>query len=172
MAPWPKLRKHFIWFIMSFHSPERKELTWKPLEARGYVCLVQFLLLLLSRFSRVRLCATPEMAAHQAPLSLGFSKPEHWSGLPFPSPMHESKKWKWSPSVVSDSSRRHGLQPTRLLCQWDFPGKSTGMGCHFLLPVQFLAHCNSLSAEWKDPHFAEEELEAQGSLLLHPRIWN
>ena len=49
------------------------------------------LLLLLSRFSRVRLCATPEMAAYQAPLSLGFSKQEHWSGLPFPSPMHESE---------------------------------------------------------------------------------
>ena len=50
-----------------------------------------FLLLLLSRFSRVRLCATPEMAAHQTPPSLGFSRQEHWSGLPFPSPMHESE---------------------------------------------------------------------------------
>ena len=50
------------------------------------------LLLLLSRFSRVRLCATPQMAAHQAPLSLGFSRQEHWSGLPFPSPMHQSEK--------------------------------------------------------------------------------
>ena len=34
------------------------------------------------------------MAAHQAPLSLGFSRQEHWNGLPFPSPMHESEKWK------------------------------------------------------------------------------
>ena len=50
------------------------------------------LLLLLSRFSRVRLRAIPEMAAHQAPPSLGFSRQEHWSGLPFPSPMHESEK--------------------------------------------------------------------------------
>ena len=50
------------------------------------------LLLLLSRFSRVRLCATPETAAHQAPLYLGFSRQEHWSGLPFPSPMRESEK--------------------------------------------------------------------------------
>jgi len=49
------------------------------------------LLLLLSRFSRVRLCATPETAAHQAPLSMGFSRQEHWSGLLFPSPMHESE---------------------------------------------------------------------------------
>ena len=44
------------------------------------------LLLLLSHFSRVRLCATSETAAYQAPLSLGFSRQEHWSGLPFPSP--------------------------------------------------------------------------------------
>ena len=53
-----------------------------------YNCM---LLLLLSHFSRVLLCATPSTAAHQAPLSLGFSRQEHWSGLPFPSPMHERK---------------------------------------------------------------------------------
>ena len=40
---------------------------------------------------------------------------------------------KWSHSVMSDSLRPHGLQPTRLLCPWDFPGKSTGVGCYFLL---------------------------------------
>ena len=91
------------------------------------------LLLLLSHFSCVQLCATPETAAHQAPPSLGFSRQEQWSGLPFPSPMHENEKWKWSLSVVFDSSRPHGLQPTRLLKPWDFPGKSTGVGCHRLL---------------------------------------
>ena len=91
------------------------------------------LLLMLSHFSHVRLWATPEMADHQAPPSLGFSRQEHWNGLPFPSPMHESEQWKWSRSVVSDSSRPHGLQPTRLLHPWDFPGKSTGVGCHRLL---------------------------------------
>jgi len=63
----------------------------------------------------------------------GFSRQEHWSGLPFPSPMHESEKWKGSCSVVSDSMRLHRQQPTRLLCPWDFPGKSTGVGCHCLL---------------------------------------
>ena len=61
------------------------------------------LLLLLSRFSRVRLCATPLTAAHQAPPSLGFSRQENWSALPFPSPMHEREKGKWNHSVVSDS---------------------------------------------------------------------
>ena len=91
------------------------------------------LLLLLSCFSRVQLCASPETAAYHAPPSLGFSRQEHWSGLPFPSPVHESEKWKWSRPVVSDSSRLHGLQPTRLLRPWDFPGKSPGVGCHCLL---------------------------------------
>ena len=37
-------------------------------------------------------CATTETAAHQAPPSLGLSRQEHWSGLPFPSPIPESKK--------------------------------------------------------------------------------
>ena len=52
----------------------------------------KLLLLLLSHFSHVRVCVTPYTAAHQAPLSLGFSRQEHWRGLPFPSPMHESEK--------------------------------------------------------------------------------
>ena len=54
--------------------------------------LLLLLLLLLSHFSRARLCVTPQTAAHQAPLSLRFSRQEHWSELPFPSPMHESEK--------------------------------------------------------------------------------
>ena len=53
----------------------------------GYPLEKAILLLPLSHFSRVRLCATP---------SLGFSRQEHWSGLPFPSPMHNSEKWKWN----------------------------------------------------------------------------
>ena len=44
------------------------------------------LLLLLSHFSHVQLCVTPQTAAHQAPPSLGFSRQEHWSGVPLPSP--------------------------------------------------------------------------------------
>ena len=36
--------------------------------------------------------------------SLGFSRQEHWSGLSFPSLIHESEKWKWSHSVMSDSA--------------------------------------------------------------------
>ena len=61
-----------------------------------YFCFIEFAkafaCVLLSRFSRVRLCATPYIAAHQVPQSLGFSRQEHWSGRPFPPPMHESEK--------------------------------------------------------------------------------
>ena len=70
----------------------------------------------------------PIDAAHQAPPFLGFSRQEHWSGLPFPSPMHESEKWKWSRSVATPWTAAYQAPP----CM-DFPGKSTGVGCHCLL---------------------------------------
>ena len=112
-----------LWFsVFKVYTPCIKYWLYSP------CCM---LLLLLSHFSRVQLCVTPWMAAHQAPLSLGFSRQEHWSGLPFPSSMHESAKW--SHSVVSNSLGPRGLQPTRLLHPWDFPGRSTGVGCHCLL---------------------------------------
>ena len=85
--------------------------------------------------------------------SLGFSRQEHWSGLPFPSPMHESQKRKRSYSVVSDSQRPHGLQPTRLHCPWDFPGKSTGVDCHCLLwSIQLIFLISDIA---RIPHFAK-----------------
>ena len=71
-----------VWYCWSLLQPLLK----RPGNNR-----LLLLLLLLSRFSRVRLCATPQTAAHQALPSLGFSRQEHWSGLPFPSPMHESE---------------------------------------------------------------------------------
>ena len=51
--------------------------------------------------------------------------------MPFPSPMHESES---EAAQSCPTQRRHGLQPTRLLRPWDFPGKSTGVGRHCLLP--------------------------------------
>ena len=73
------------------------------------------LLLLLSRFSRARLCATPETAAHQAAPSLGFSRQEHWSGLPFPSPMHERE---------SESEVTQSCLTLRDLMDYSLPGSS------------------------------------------------
>ena len=54
----------------------KKEKKKNPLPC-GLKTALLLLLLLLSRFSRVRLCATPQTAAHQAPPSLGFSRQEH-----------------------------------------------------------------------------------------------
>ena len=82
---WTRLRKLDTQQVVSFKFKIQKEVIPGDIE-------LGMLLLLLSRFSRVRLCATPQTAAHQAPLCLGFSRQEHWSGLPFPSPMHESEK--------------------------------------------------------------------------------
>ena len=44
----------------------------------------------------------------------------------------------FSRRVVSESLQTHTLQPTRLLCPWDFPVKNTGVGCHALLQRLFL----------------------------------
>ena len=82
---------------------------WFPLELTDLIFLQSnglsrvLCFYLLSLFHPVWLCATPQTEAHQAPPSLGFFRQEHWSGLPFPSPMHKSEKWKWRRSVVSDS---------------------------------------------------------------------
>jgi len=85
--------------------------------------------------------------------------------------MHESEKWKWSRSVVSESSWPHGLQPTRLLCPWDFPGKSTGVGCHCLLQVNFNRYIltkifNKMTSYWMDAKL----LNTNWDLLLGGKV--
>ena len=86
----------------------------------------------VSNFAIPWTVAPPQTAAH------GFSVPGilqartlEWVAISF------SSSWKWKVKVKSlsrvDSQRPHGLQPTRLLHPWDFPGKSTWVGCHFLL---------------------------------------
>ena len=91
------------------------------------------LLLLLSRFSRVQLYATPSTAAQQAPLSLGFSRQEHWSGLPFPSPVRESEVAQSYPTLCdpmdcspSGSSVHESLQ-ARIL-EWVAISSSRAIG--------------------------------------------
>ena len=63
----------------------------------------------------------------------------------------------WSRSVVSNSLQPHGLWPTRLLHPWNFPGKSTGMGCHFLSnpgiePGSPAFQADALTSEPPGPH--------------------
>ena len=111
----------------------------------------------LSHCSLVCLFAPLGTGASQVPLSMGFSWQGYWRGLPCPPPgdlldpgteTHVSCVLHWqagSPPlappgkllllsylVMSNSVWPHGLQATRLLHPWDFPGKSTGVGCHCL----------------------------------------
>ena len=81
--------------------------------------------------------------------------------------LESERKWKWSRSVVSDSLQPHGLHPTTLLCPWDFPGKSTGMGCHFLPQRIFPTQGSNLGL----PHCRQMlyHLSHQGS---HRLSWN
>ena len=67
--------------------------------------------------------------------------------------MHESEKWTWSCSVVSDFLQPCGLQPTRLLCPWDFPSKSTAVGCHYLLRHLTRLECKCCYSEESAFHF-------------------
>ena len=74
-----------------------------------------------------------------------MKRPTHWEDIIITN-IYESC------SVKSNSLQSHGLQPARLLCSWDFPGKKTGVGCHFLLqrifPMQGLnphiLHCRQI----------------------------
>ena len=123
----------------------------------------------------VWLFVIPWTVVHQVPFSTGFSRQEYWHGLPFPTagdlPGSRDQscvsciaKWvlyHWatcnvllSHSVMSNSLRPFGLLPVRFLCPWDFPGKNTGVGCHFLLQGIFLTEgsnyclCCLLHCRW------------------------
>ena len=69
-----------------------------------------------------------------------------------------------SHSVVSDSLQPHGLQPTRLLCPWNFPGKNIGVGCHSLLQGIFLIQRSNLGLLYCKQILYQ--LSRQESLLL------
>ena len=125
---------------------------------------------MLYHFSHVWLCH-PWTAALQAPLSMGLSRQEYWSGLPFPPP-GDLRDSGIEPTFLPSPELVDGFFTTsatwedrvcvcvcvntyicccsvaklcltlcnpmycslaRLLCPWDFPGKNTGVGCHFLL---------------------------------------
>ena len=64
-----------------------------------------YVYLKLNLLSRVRLLATPWTVAHQAPPSMGFSRQEYWSGLPFPSPgdLPDLGIEPWSPALQADA---------------------------------------------------------------------
>ena len=132
------------------------------------------MLLLLSRFSRVQLCATPQTAAHQAPPSLGFSRQEHWSGLPLPSPMHEWKVKVKSLSHVwllaTPWTVAHQAPPS----MW-FSRQGYWSGCHcllqqnswdWLLKKNYFIRETILNVCFKNFSFTGNRIWIQWSLLL------
>ena len=83
---------------------------------------------------------TPERY-HWAEAESQLRRQYHFSAPPFHRQGNRPGEIKCmcvSCSVVSNSLQPHGAQSTRLLCPWDFPGKNTGVSCHFLLQGIFL----------------------------------
>ena len=99
-----------IWALM----PAKVELLWYNGEV--WVCA--------QSLSHVQLFVTPRTIACQAPMSIGFSKWEYWSGLPFPPPEHIPKfsSVHFSRSVLSDSLWPHESQHARPPCPSPTPG--------------------------------------------------
>ena len=88
----------------------------------------------------------------------------------------------FSRSVVSNSLRPHGLQPTRLLCPWDSPGKTTGVGCHSLLQGIFptqgsnpsLLHwqaCSLPLSHLESPTWLCLKMTHQRCVLRNKHVW-
>ena len=135
-------------------------------------CLLHFSplipeLLLPSHFSRVWLCVTPSTAAHQAPPSLGFSRQDYWSGLPFASPRHACLLSRFS------CFRLCGTLWTA--AHWAPLGKNTGVGCHsfcrahsnrLLIP---LFHGVALIKVTSDLHTLESDSQLSAVILLDLR---
>ena len=117
-----------------------------------YFNLCILVLLLLSRFSRVQLCATPRTAAYQAPPSMGFSRQEYWRGVPSPSPFvfyYFCYKLKMS---------------------WEFPGCSVIRTLLSLLKAQVQSLLRELRSH-KLGHVANKQcyLYPEIDTIAHPR---
>ena len=117
-------------------QPTRLPCPWdSPGKNTGVGCHFLLECVKVKSLSRVRLCATPSTATHQAPLSLGFSRQEHWSGLPFPSPMRESEVTQSCPTLSDPmdcsppGSSVHGIFQARVL-DW---GAIAYSGCRLVV---------------------------------------
>ena len=126
-------------------QPTRLLRPWdSPGKNTGVGChfLLQCMKVKVKLLSPVRLLVTPWTAAYQAPLSMRFSRQEYWSGVPSPSPALSTSRVQCKVHCSLLKHLNHvqlfSTLPARLLCPWDFPGKSTGVGCHCLLCRCFL----------------------------------
>ena len=127
---------------------------WQLKTSRGW-----WLFAAKSLQSCLTLC-NPIDGSHQAPPSLGFSRQEHGSGLPFSSPMHESEKWKWSRSVLSDSQWLHGLHaayqapPSMGFSRQEYwSGVPSPSLINLLMYLNYWVTCTDRGPKWPSPRF-------------------
>ena len=116
---WSQLPKG--WSPLTSISPQLPRLLYQLSHWRHPLALplrYGVLLLLLSCFSRVRLCVTPWTAAYQAPLSMGFSRQEYWSGVPLPSPDTVCNLTNLWASSMSSSHPWYFCDMDLVLWQW------------------------------------------------------
>ena len=141
------------------------ELKW---ELSEQLSLQLLLLLLLSCFSRVRLCDPIDGSPPGSPVpGILQAKTLEWIAISF------SNAWTWKVKVKSLSHVRLFATPTRLLCPWDFPGKSTGVRCHCLLRSlqrcfsNLSLHRNHLENCWTTDHWDLCPRRGRGAENLH-----
>ena len=97
--------------------------------------------------------ATPWTVARQAPLLMGFSRQEYWSGLWFPPPGGSSWPKDWTHiSCISCIAGRFFTRWAIKEAPWNFSGKNTGVGCHLLLQGK-----TTFPALWTVYHWATWE---------------
>ena len=127
----------WIFFLPLNHlgSPNLAEIKSdrKTLPISQRLCFLNLLSQIFAAAKLLQSCPTlcdPIDGSSPGPLSLGFSRQEYWSGLPFPSPRHACLLSCFSHVRLCATLWK---QPTRLLCPQDSLGKNTGVGCHFLL---------------------------------------
>ena len=126
-------------------QPTRLPRPWdSPGKNTGVGChfLLQCMKVKVKSLSRVRLLATPWTAVYQAPLSMGFSRQEYWSGVPLPSPLVVlnslnfcmSGKLFISPSILNEILAGY----SNLGCRF-FPFSTLNISCHSLLACRVSA---------------------------------
>ena len=128
---------------------------------RDTLCVPSFLqprllllLQLLSRFSHVRLCATPQTAAHKGLASTGFSRQEYWSALPFHSPVLAVSSWQYSIYTLTNISHPlpaasvfNKYHSTLHLCKFSFfrfHVLSDNIWLFAFLFLAYFTYCNAL----------------------------
>ena len=73
-----------------------------------------------------------------------------------------------SHSVVLDSLQPHGLQPARLLCLWNFPGKNIRVDCHFLLQTHSMRQVWFLYSFYREGNKMSEKLNNLPKGQMYP----